>query len=199
MRTMKLSAAMLAAGTMTALVAAPAAARTTVYSGSLNELNGSGGTGTAVVLEKGDHLRVNLEVSGLLDETHLQHIHGFTDSTVAVCPTVADDSDGDGFVNLLEGAPRYGGILVDLMPSEGSAYEWSRTFDNTLDSIGDKHVVVHGVDVDGDGDLDGQKDVNGDGMIGGTGDFVLDLTEEAFELTMPALCGELSPNGSTRG
>lgn len=189
------SAAVVAGATLVALVAAPASARTTVYKGSLDELNGSGGSGTAVVLDKGAQLRVNVSVSGLLDATHLQHIHGFTDSTVASCPTADDDADGDGFVSLLEGAPDYGGILVNLMPTESGSYEFSRTFENSIDDIADKHVVVHGVDVDGDGDLDGTKDVNGDGEIGGTDNGVLNLTEAAYELTMPALCGELAANG----
>lgn len=195
MRAKTVSTALVAGATLTALVAAPASARTTVYKASLDELNGSAGSGTAVVLDKGDQLRVNVSVEGLLDATHLQHIHGFTDTTVATCPTAEDDADGDGFVNLLEGLPDYGAILVDLMPAEGSSYGFSRTFDNTIDNIADKHVVVHGVDVDGDGDLDGTKDLNGDGMIGGTDNAVLNLTEAAFELTMPALCGELSANG----
>lgn len=167
-----------------------------VYSTQLTELNGSGAQGHATLVSKRGELRVNLDVSGLLaGAVHLQHIHGFSAGTVASCPTLEQDTDGDGLINLLEGAAVYGPILVNLGQDVGSSFSYSRVFDAApAQPLDEKHIIVHGVDVDGDGKLDGQRDINGDGMIGGTDNGVLNLTEAAFELTLPALCGELSRN-----
>ena len=172
-----------------------------IFQAHLTELNSSGGTGTATLVASDERVRVNLDASGLLaDATHLQHIHGFTDGTTSQCPTLAQDLDDDGLVNLFEGAAVYGPILIDLGPSEGAEFSYTRTFDPTPAlPFEARHIIVHGVDVDGDGDLDGQKDVNGDGQIGGTDNGVLNLTEAAFELTMPALCGEIDRTNRGNG
>lgn len=173
-----------------------------------NEPSAAGG---GTIIQKGAQIRVNVHADGLDAGTHLSHVHGLL-STNNTCPTLAADGGTveDGFVDLAEGALAYGPILIDLMPSSGTAFGYSRTFDETndplginpsgvpLDEIGSLeqfHIVVHGVDVDGDGDLDGQKDVNGDGRIGDSGNPVIDLTEVAFELSMPALCGDIVQNG----
>jgi hypothetical protein len=41
--------------------------------------------------------------------THLQHIH-----SADACPTAGQDANGDGFIDVLEGIPSYGAILVPL-------------------------------------------------------------------------------------
>lgn len=52
---------------------------------------------------------------------HLQHIHGFTDNTTdSKSPTLAQDDDGDGIVELGEGLETYGPILVNLTAPPGS-------------------------------------------------------------------------------
>lgn len=168
-----------------------------VFRAPLAELNDSGGEGQATLVARGDSVRVNVHVSGLLaDATHLQHIHGFTDDAAARCPTAAEDVDGDGLVNLLEGAAVYGPILTTLGTDTGASFEYSRVFDLApVSPLAQRHIIVHGVDVDGNGELTGQKDINDDGEIGGTDNPVLNLTEAAFELTLPALCGELALAG----
>ena len=179
--------------------------KTRSYSATLGELNNSGARGkvTLVAPKDGGPLRVNLNAHGLLEGvTHLQHIHGAVGGTGKVCPPPSADSNGDGFVDLLEGAPFYGGILVTLGTDDSANIAYSRTFTETdsgnaissIYPVSDQHIVVHGVDVDGDGDLDGQRDVNGDGEIGSDDNPILNLTEVAFELTLPALCGEISAN-----
>lgn len=183
----------------------------TVYRADLQEVadNDADGTptGTVTIVQKGDRLRVNLDAEGLDEGLHLSHVHGVIEASNE-CPGA--DADGgtvdDGLVDLVEGAPAYGPVLLALGADEGTAFDYSRTFTETddplglnpsgvpLDEIGSLeqyHVVVHGVDVDGDGDLDGQQDLNGDGVIGDSGNPVVDLAEGAFELSMPALCGEI--------
>ena len=50
------------------------------YYSELNQFNDSGASGTAMLMLDGDQLTVEIEASGLTpDQTHLQHIHGFSD------------------------------------------------------------------------------------------------------------------------
>lgn len=58
-------------------------------------------------------LSVDVDISGLLpDVAHAQHIHGPDGD--AVPPTLAQDADGDSYIELLEGATVYGPILLSL-------------------------------------------------------------------------------------
>ena len=41
--------------------------------------------------------------------THIQHVHAGN-----ACPTMKDDANGDGFLDLIEGVPVYGGIFINL-------------------------------------------------------------------------------------
>ncbi|MCJ7421574.1 superoxide dismutase family protein [Sphingomicrobium astaxanthinifaciens] len=107
------------------LLAAPAASQpekitNPTHVAELDALNGSGVTGRFIFQERGNrYLQVRIEVEGLeAGGIHLAHIHG-SDTPAgavgdAICPTIASDSDGDGFVELGEGLPLYGGIVVDF-------------------------------------------------------------------------------------
>ncbi len=80
-------------------------------------LNGSGVTGTAELTMDDDDFTVEIDGEDLDATAHPQHIHGAPGGTVtaqAVCPTMADDANSDGFVDVLEGLPRYGSILLPL-------------------------------------------------------------------------------------
>jgi hypothetical protein len=67
-------------------------------------------SGTARIAILGDEMVVNVDMDGVPARiTHLQHIHAGS-----ACPTAADDTNGDGFVDVVEGIPRYGAILVPL-------------------------------------------------------------------------------------
>ncbi len=51
-----------------------------------------------------------MEVTGSTPSTfQLQHIH-----IGSACPTMADDANGDGYIDALEGLPSYGPALVPL-------------------------------------------------------------------------------------
>ncbi|WP_104182064.1 hypothetical protein [Arthrobacter sp. B0490] len=153
-----------------ALAGSPAmAAHDGTYSSTLGQLNGTTGTGTITLDVAGDQATVNLQVSGLAQTfmdapyPHVQHIHG---GAQGVCPTPANDANGDGIVNVAEGAPGYGDILTTLTTSgattpaeglnlalggQGGTYSINRTI--TLDDATQKSlaagtavVVVHGLD-----------------------------------------------------
>ena len=71
---------------------------------------------------------------------HLAHIHGLFSNvttgtpTNSMTPTIADDTDGDGFIELAEGLPRYGPIIVDfgnIDPNQDGIIDFTRTLDLT--------------------------------------------------------------------
>lgn len=112
---------------LTGLLASAAHSATTSYAAVLKELNGSGVSGRVdfTVDDKAQTLRARADISGLTPSLpHVNHIHGrFQEAYVeggtnaarnSVVPTMADDTDGDGLVEVLEGAPRYGDVLLSL-------------------------------------------------------------------------------------
>lgn len=139
------------------------------YSSTLGQLNGTTGTGTITVDVTGDKAMVNLQVSGLAETfmdgpyPHVQHIHG---GAQGVCPTPANDTNGDGIISVTEGAGGYGAIQTTLTtsgattPAEGLNLElggqggtYSVQREITLDAAtkaslesGTAVVVVHGLD-----------------------------------------------------
>ena len=88
-----------------------------LYSTEFTALNNSGVAGRAVLLldQNERTLTVDIKASGLEPgQVHPQHIHGFMDDTDAKSPTIAQDDDGDGFVELAEGLATYGPIQLNL-------------------------------------------------------------------------------------
>ncbi|BDZ45304.1 CHRD domain-containing protein [Naasia aerilata] len=92
-----------------AFAAAPAIAATDgSYQTELGALNGSGGSGMAMVTVAGDQVTVHMEVSGLAETfsgnpyPHVAHIHV---GEAGTCPTPDADKDGDGVISTTEGHP----------------------------------------------------------------------------------------------
>jgi hypothetical protein len=189
-------------------LAGPAAAahEGTAYQGSLSELNGSGGSGEAYVeiSEDGETMTVGLDASGLnLDGPHAMHIHGLVDGDdvqASTCPTMDADADGDGVLTVLEGVPSYGGIQVSLTTEgdtspdsalaverfpAGTSFDYERSGipipENIRPAIAELHVVVHGIDENGNGTLDMDQEERSS--------LTDDLPREG---TAPALCGTLT-------
>jgi hypothetical protein len=93
----------------------PQSTGTISYEAHLASLNNSGASGTAHLTLNGTLMTVSIDAYGLLPgHTHDQHIHGSLDGTVATCPTMAQDTNHDGFVSVREGASKYGPIKVNL-------------------------------------------------------------------------------------
>lgn len=85
-----------------------------IFRANLTTLNsnvtGNSTTGTALFRIEGDEIEVLMNVNGAPKSiTHIQHIH-----TGTACPTASADTNGDGFVDVVEGVPAYGPILVNL-------------------------------------------------------------------------------------
>ncbi len=182
--------------TLMALVLTLALAGTTlaarvdaVYTAKLTQLNDSGATGHAVLQLRGDQLTVRVTVSGTEPSLpHLQHIHGFADTTESQCPPPSADTDGDGLVSVGEGAVFYGPVFVKTLSTNGvqeplntsiapvanrgGSYTYTFTFTVEGDAadVADESIVVHGLDL------------NGDGMY----------NADTMEASLPVLCGEIT-------
>ena len=124
-----------------------------------------------------------------------------TPRTVAGCPGPAADADGDGYVTTVEGVPFYGGVVASLTTtgdtSAGSALaldrfpvadasghlSYQRTYrpdEATYAAAGMVQVVVHGIDLNGNGMYDFDAGPSS-------------LTPAApLEATIPALCGGIA-------
>lgn len=200
--------AAIAATSALLLTAAPASAshEGSVYEGTLGELNNSGASGSAAITisEDGETMAVDLSASGLnLDGPHAMHLHGIVegdDVLASTCPTMADDADGDGVLTVLEGVPKYGGVQVSLTTEgdttpdsalavdrfpAGTSIDYSRVEipipEVLKPNVGMLHVVVHGIDENGNGELDLDQEERSS------------LDEELpREATAPALCGTLA-------
>ncbi len=96
----------------------PAAAQegTQSYVATLKPLNDDlapgSPSGTVEFTAEGQQLRIKADVDGVPPGMRLMHYHGHADGTDAVCPTRADDRNGDGIVDLLEAVEKAGDTMV---------------------------------------------------------------------------------------
>jgi hypothetical protein len=121
----------LAAVSLAIAFALPLAAQATTlvsYVAKLDPLSGSGVSGRADLTLDTDTgmLDVRLRASGLApNQLHVQHIHGTFGPdgkpTQAVTPSFSagSDTDGDGIIELAEGVPSYGPIVLSLTDAAG--------------------------------------------------------------------------------
>lgn len=162
-----------AAGLALAMAGAPASASPKhaqkEYVAQLQPLNagvnGLTASGQAKITRTGNRVDVAINVSGVNPGTlHPQHIHAGPR-----CATQADDSNGDGFLDVIEGLPDYGPILISLddtfanpndatfgfpTASADGTYSYRATgskshFQAELEQalkLKTRHVVIHGVD-----------------------------------------------------
>ncbi len=83
------------------------------FTADIEELNNTGVHGRATFQLADRSLTVTIHATGLEPGVHPQHIHG-KEMAKAECPTAAADTNHDGFVSVLEGAPAYGPIKINL-------------------------------------------------------------------------------------
>lgn len=121
-----------------------ASAQAASFKANIGTLNNSGVTGTTLLDLSDDKktLTVTTTATGLEpDQDHVQHIHGLFSASGEIAdsmtPTLANDADGDGFIELAEGGPVYGPIILPLETintSDGNA-SVTATYDLTDPSI----------------------------------------------------------------
>lgn len=74
---------------------------------------GTAASGTADLEIADGKLTVSIDLKGLTPSLmHLQHFHGFPDGKDAACPTAKEDTNGDGYVDLLETEPVAGTTML---------------------------------------------------------------------------------------
>ena len=185
------------------------------YTTNFTTLNGSGVTGEAIIGYDVDSGRITVAISasGLEpNQVHIQHIHGFLDGTDAQTPTIATDTDGDGFIELDEGGVTYGPILLNLSTdhtngtggdnghSHGDLAGFPTAPDGNIwfiesydlpagmlpadPMLGLREIVIHGLTV-------------GEGVGAGTPGEVNGVGE--YKLVLPVASGELSQVSSFSG
>ena len=122
---------------LSSALAAPTGNASETQSGTLTALNGSGAHGTISMQLRGQrYLTVQVDATGLEPGIqHLGHIHGRESPgnvTNSTCPTTAQDSDQDNYVELAEGQVTYGPIIIsfgNVDPNMDGIVQYNHTFD----------------------------------------------------------------------
>ena len=183
-----------------------------VYHVDLSALNSSGVTGDALVAinteaDGTQYINVLVVADGLTaEDAPLMHIHGTFDAmgnpTDAMTPTLFSDTDRDGIVEVLEGVPSYGDILLPLLQDgavsvtdENGQLVYIQSFDLADDTaffspvtgasytaadlmpLTFREIVIHGMDVPL-------------GIGTGTGGEV-DGTQDGYVPILPSAAGEI--------
>lgn len=151
------------------------AAKTKMYTADLAMLNESGVSGTAELTLTRNELTVTIQATGLEpNKLHPQHVHGFMENKRnSTCPSPSADTNGDGIIDLGEGAPFYGPIIqpiyvpIDTYPvaDDNGDINFERTFTlgetefeaegevatySELRPLQNRTIVLHGMTVDGE-------------------------------------------------
>lgn len=178
------------------------------YTTTFTTLNESGVTGEAIVAydTQSRTVTVAISASGLEpNQVHIQHIHGWADGRNATTPTLAQDLDGDGFIELGEGVPSYGPILLNISTDHENStggdnghshgalagfptapdgniwfveqYQLEADDPLTMDSFDLREIIIHGLTVP---ETEG---IGTDGEVNGT---------PGYKLVLPIASGELS-------
>lgn len=160
------------------------------YTARLVPLNNSGASGVATLrlATNGRAIFVHIIARGLEPgNVHVSHIHGRSSGGQPVdstCPTTAQDTDKDGFVELAEGQVTYGPILIDFMnvdPDKDGVVDFTTTVRDPGNfgalPLDKRHIVIHGKTV-------GAVGAGTPGEVDGTA---------GFKTVLPVLCGEIVP------
>jgi hypothetical protein len=139
---------------------------------------GSNASARAKLTLRGASLQVKLKGTGLSPNLpHAAHIHGKNHPEIASCPGANRRAGGvsDSLIETVDGLVDYGPILVsfttsgDTSPDSGLALgrmpvaksNGKVTYRRTIGvpaevarHLGEKHIVIHGHDIDGDGGYD---------------------------------------------
>lgn len=138
--------AVLATLSAMALLSAQVSAQAQVgerYTAKLAPLNsdkiGTSASGTAKLSIEEGALTISIEATGLAPGLmHLQHFHGFPDGRAAICPTAEADTNGDGYVDLIETEPMSGTTMVPF-----HAHPATLEIPNDTYPVADKNGAAH--------------------------------------------------------
>ncbi len=189
------------------------------YSATIGEANESGASADAELLLDGNEVTVRIDGNGFFDGfPHAMHLHGEPGGDNVCGPLnpgdagfEAADTDGDGFLSVVEGVPAYGpvtvslttegdtsgdsGLAVDRFTTSGTL-DYERTFevsDEVAANLSSLHIVVHAADLTGSGEIGDLENEDGTMKMSS-----LD-PELPFEATAPAACGQIVTMGTATG
>lgn len=131
------------AGALALLAATAVPAQAASYVAHLYPMNPtiapSTTTGEAHFTEKGGMLTIDIRVKGAPpDMAHWQHFHGFKDGAQAKCPTLADDTNHDGIIDLIETGKASGTTMVPFITHPATMNVPKGTYP-TANAKGDYH------------------------------------------------------------
>jgi len=127
------------------------------YEVNLAPLNGSGVYGKVKLKVKGNTLKVKIKASGLEPGLpHPQHIHGFPDASInSSCPPLSADTNGNGLIEVGEGGPFYGPVILPFVPfnmvDASGNLKYKASFPITAAeamALTNRAVILHGMTVD---------------------------------------------------
>ena len=168
--------------------------------------HGSNVHGKAHVMRQGDAINVQLRARGLSPNLpHAVHIHGKDAGELAFCPGANRRADlvDDGLIETAEGVPDYGPVQVSFtttgdtseksvlaldrfpiaMPNGVLNYQRSFSIPSAIaQRLEEKHIVIHGDDLDRDGKYGGRTTALG----------------APLEAELPVACGELKRMDNNR-
>ena len=168
--------------------------------------HGSNVRGKAHVMRRGDRIKVMLKARGLSpDLAHAVHIHGKNAGELAFCPGANRRAEivNDGLIETAEGVPDYGPVQVSFTTRGDTSEEsllalnrfptarsngkltYKRSFSipsAIAQRLEEKHIVIHGDDLDRDGKYGGRTTALGAPLEG----------------ELPVACGELKRMDSNR-
>jgi len=131
-------------GSLASLLGLLADHDTQVFATHFTSLNNSGATGDALLFLNDNALTVAIHANGLeADSVHPQHIHGLLGGDDSSTPTIAQDADRDGFVELAEGLETYGPVLLNLTTNPETATQVA------IGSAGHSELMFPTADEDG--------------------------------------------------
>ncbi len=94
------------------------------YEATLAPANNSGASGVALLVQQDGTLTVSVDASGLVpNQVHPMHLHGFLSGQPSAAPTLANDTDHDGYINTAEAEAVAGMVLLNLTTNPQLAVE----------------------------------------------------------------------------
>jgi hypothetical protein len=205
-----------ATSALLALPIAASAQSAETFSANITQANETGASATADITRNGNELTVRISGQDFFDGfPHAMHFHGEPGGDNVCGPLNPGeagfdeaDEDGDGFLSVVEGVPAYGpvtvalttegdtspdsALAVDRFPTSGTL-DYERTFtvdDAVAENLSSLHIVVHGADLDGSGEVGDIE--NEDGTMKESS---LD-PELNFEATAVAACGQITASAA---
>src|SRR5918994_6845985 len=94
------------------------------YFALMTSANNSGANGVAFLSLDPDDKTLTIDAAAIglePNQEHPFHIHGFADDRPSQLPTIAQDTDLDGFVETPEGEPVFGPVILPLTQDDPAA------------------------------------------------------------------------------